>query len=177
MFLPLIRLHSVRQHVTQSPVPFSPGPIMEHNAGDSQGILRGSSGITDIDITFVIIRPKLAKWIANLRGFSHSILVCACLPVRTSGFVKSTVTIRFRLWLSVFLLFSPLCVSSFIVRLPLSHNLPKNSISYYTDIDRFLGQTFALEKKRQLDEGGWTRRRCLSILEERRSNRQWGLDL
>lgn len=69
----------------QSPVPFPPGPIEEHKDGGRQGILRSSSDTTDIDITSVIIKPKLSKWIANLRGLSHSILVCACLHAHTLG--------------------------------------------------------------------------------------------
>lgn len=61
VILPFIRLDSVRRHFIQSPVPFPPGPIMEHKDGGTQRIQRGSCDVTDIDITSAIIKPKLAK--------------------------------------------------------------------------------------------------------------------
>lgn len=50
---------------SQSPVP-PPQPsllvlMVEHKDGGRRGIQRGSSGVSDIDITSVIIKPKLAK--------------------------------------------------------------------------------------------------------------------
>lgn len=148
---------------------------MEHKDGGRQGIQRGSSDVTDIDITSVIIKPKLAKWIANLRGLSHSILVRARLCVHTSGFLKSTVTIRFCLWL--FFFFSPLSASL--------HFCPTTSLSQSTQKSNkllhrhwsFSRPNICIRKKKVSKTRGWVRQRCLFILVARRSNRRWGLDL
>lgn len=40
VILPFVRLHSSRQHVTQSSVPFPPGPIVEHKGGGAQNTER-----------------------------------------------------------------------------------------------------------------------------------------
>lgn len=126
---PFIRLHFGRQHVLQYFVP--PVSITKHKDTGTQRIQRGSYNATDIEITPAIIKPKLAKWIGNWRGLSHSILVRACLRAHTHtqtlpGFVKSIVTIRSCLWSSAFFPLSPVSLH-FCPTTSFSQSTPKSN--------------------------------------------------
>lgn len=181
VLLPLIKLQSARLHVTQSPLCFPLSPIMEHGGKTEAGREYIEAPATSLTLTLPLWSlnvnwlNELPIWEALVTAYwcVHA-CVCAHLEVCEINYDDRILSVV------VCFLFFRFCFPPqrlFIsVQVPLSHNLHKNSISYYTGIDLFLAQTFALEKKGSKMRG-WVRQRCRFILVERRSNRWWGLDL
>ena len=119
VLLPFIRLQSARLHVTQSPVCFSPGPIMEHGGKTEAGREYREAPATSLTLTLPLWSLNL-NWLNELPIWEALVTaywcvhacVCAHLEVCEINYDDRILSVVVCFLFFVFV--SPLGVSSFL---------------------------------------------------------------